>query len=539
MTGVELMADMLKRWGVEFVATLCGHGLDPLDAACEQVGIRLVDVRNEQAAGYMAEAYGRLSRRVGVCASSSGVAHVNALTGVLNAYFDGVPMLLITGSGPTPTIGRGHFQDVDQVALAAPICKYADTIDRPERVPEYLYRAWMAAINGRPGPTHLTFPLDVMQAQVDDTKKITLYGSPERLKAAAPQEGIHAAADLIRRSVRPVLVAGSGVYYAEGETELLRMAETLSIPIVTPIWDRGSVLGKTDVFMGVVGAATGGPVVLKDADCVIAAGVAPDYRVGYFQPPALAPEASLIRIDADPEQLRKGPGAHVSLCCDPRLALERLTDACDGCAPFTGWLCETQHRREVFQKKLQRPSAAPLHALDIVEAVRTVMTDDTILIVDGGNIGQWVHQTLCDRYPGHWLTCGASGVVGYGLPAAMTARLLYPDRPVILVSGDGSLTFTFSEIEAAARQRLGLAIVLADDRAWGITLTGHIRQFGRGITSELGAIAFAEAAQAFGGHGVRIAHPEEIAPALQTGMTGDRPTLIHVPIVRSNPSDGG
>ncbi len=165
MNGAELLARELRRRGVRHVATLCGHGMDPLDEALDRTGIRMVDVRNEQTAGYIAEATGRLSRKVGVCAVSSGVAHVNAMTGVVNAHFDGAPMLLITGSGPRETIGLGHFQDLDQVALADPICKYSKLIDRPERIGQYLHEAFSAAISGRPGPVHLTFPLDVQQGE--------------------------------------------------------------------------------------------------------------------------------------------------------------------------------------------------------------------------------------------------------------------------------------------------------------------------------------------------------------------------------------
>ena len=141
MKGIQLLVRELQRRGVPFIATLCGHGLNDLDQACEEAGLPLIDVRNEQAAGYMAEVTGRLSRRVGVCAVSSGVAHANAMTGVVNAYFDGAPMLLITGSASTETMGMGHFQDLDQVALAAPVCKYARVIDRAERIPEFFHQA--------------------------------------------------------------------------------------------------------------------------------------------------------------------------------------------------------------------------------------------------------------------------------------------------------------------------------------------------------------------------------------------------------------
>lgn len=151
MNGAELFARELRRRGVRHVATLCGHGLDPLDEAFDLAGIRLVDVRNEQAAGYIAETTGRLSRKVGVCAVSSGVAHANALTGVLNAHLDGAPMLLITGCGPRETIGLGHFQNFRQVELAEPICKYARLIDQLEQIGQYIHEAFSVAVSGRPG----------------------------------------------------------------------------------------------------------------------------------------------------------------------------------------------------------------------------------------------------------------------------------------------------------------------------------------------------------------------------------------------------
>ncbi|MBI4532254.1 MAG: thiamine pyrophosphate-binding protein, partial [Candidatus Latescibacteria bacterium] len=454
MTGVQLFVRELQQRGVSFIATLCGHGLNPFDAACREVGLRLVDVRNEQAAGYMAEAYGRLSRRVGVCAVSSGVAHANAMTGVVNAYFDGAPVLLVTGSGPTHTMGLGHFQDIDQVALAAPVCRYARVIDRLERIPQFVHEAFTAAMSGRPGPVHLTFPLDIQTADVDPDQavRVVLPSTTGVIPTGGDPERIAEAAQLIGDAERPFLIAGSGVYYAEGEEALTAFVKTQAIPVVVPIWDRGSVPQPIDEFMGVIGAATGGPRLLADADVVLLAGAACDYRVGYLQPPVIREDARIIRIDRDPGRVEQGVGAHLPILGDPRSVLRQLTDACarQGARAHTAWLHEAQACRKAFRERCldARNRAAPgLHALDIIRAVQSVMTDDTVVIIDGGNIGQWVHQILCDRYPGQWLTCGAGGVVGNGLPAAMAARLLYPHRPIVLISGDGALTFTIAELE--------------------------------------------------------------------------------------------
>ncbi len=543
MKGIQLFVQELQRRGVPFVATLCGNGLNPFDDACREAGLRLVDVRNEQAAGYIAEVTGRLTRQVGVCAVSSGVAHANGMTGVVDAWFDGAPMLMVSGCGDTDTAGQGHFQDLDQVALAGPVTKYAQVVDRPERIPLYVHEAFAAALAGRPGPVHLTLPLNVQTATVDPRDVVRPLADSEAMAASGPGDptAVATLADLLRRSARPLLVAGSGAYYAHAENAVKRFVQTLHVPVVVPIWDRGVIPEPLDEFVGVIGAATGGPPLLEEADLILVAGAACDYRLGYLRPPAIREDAQVVRIDVDPLQSGRGSGAHFSIMGDPGCVLAQVTDVLSGEAiEHTDWLHDAQSRRAAYRAGAlrARSAAAPgTHASDVVAAIRDVLTDDTVIIVDGGNIGQWCHQLLCDRYPGHWVTCGASGAIGFGVPAAMAARLVYPDRPIILLSGDGSFTFSAVELESATRQGLSFVVIVADDQAWGITHTGQMRQFGRSTTAELGPIRFDLLGQSLGARGVRVDRSEDIVPALLEGLSADRPTLIHVPVVRSNPVD--
>lgn len=337
-------------------------------------------------------------------------------------------------------------------------------------------------------------------------------------------------------------MAGSGVFYADGGEALASFAKACAVPVVVPIWDRGSVDKPLQEFMGVIGAATGGPNLLTDADLIILAGVHFDYRIGYLQPPAVQRNARVIRTDIDPAELCRGVKAQITIQGDARSVLSQLLEEVQrrGVIPHSSWMKEAEARRREFQARCRAArERAPrgLHALDILRALEGVLTDQTVLLLDGGNIGQWAHQVLFDRYPGHWLTCGASAVVGYGLPAAMAARLLYPERPIILLSGDGALTFTIAEFETAARQGLNFVVIVADDSAWGITLSEHLRAFGHGMASELGPIRFDKVAEGFGACGVRVSTAEEIQPAIAKGLSRKQPTLIHVPIVRSNPAD--
>ena len=542
MTAADVLVEELQSRGVQFVATLNGHGLDPFYLACRRAGMRMIDVRNEQAAGYMAEVAGRLSRSVGVCAVSGGVAHANALTGVLNAHFDGAPMLLITGITPLAHLGWGNFQDFNPVPMAAPICKYARLVDVPERIAQFVHEAFTAAVTGRPGPVHLALPIDVASAEVDRARVMRSEVQSGQVRHDAPAAGelVEEAARLIRSARRPVLVAGSGVYYSHGERALAGFVGQQRIPTVVPIWDRGSIAEPTEAFMGVVGAASGGPRLLEDVDLVLVAGAELDYRIGQLLPPAVAADAKSIRIHSDEACLRGGLESQLSIHAAPAVALDQLTEACRRleCPPATEWLAEARRRRDDYRRGcLRAADGLPpgTNARDVVLAIGEVLLEDTILLVDGGNIGQWFHQLLLDRYPGHWVTCGASGVVGFGLPGAMAARALYPDRPVILLSGDGSFTFTVAELECAARQGLPFVAVVADDQRWGISVTSHEKSYGHPLYSTLGPTRLDLVAEGFGCRGVRVQRKEELAAALQTALSANRPTVIHVPIVPGSP----
>ena len=555
MTGADLVVRQLQSHGVPFVATLCGNGLDPFLFACKRHGMRLVDVRNEQAAGYIADTVGRLTRRVGVCSASSGIAHVNALTGLTNAYFDGSPVLLLTGASESRTAGMGNFQDLDHVALARPVCKMVQCVDRPERIALAVHEAVATAESGRPGPVHLCIPGDALRATVNEAdveRWIALAQSgraPGKTSAgvhaatppsAADSDLVREAVDLLARAERPLVVAGSGVFYARGEEPLRRLAAAVGAPVVTPIWDRGSVSQPMPEFLGVIGAASGGPALLADADAIVLAGARVDYRVGYMKPPGISAKARVVRIGCEPGELGQGVLPDVGLLGDPAVVLGQLSEEWQRrrLAPRNGWLREAQQRNAQYRARWARsPAATPMTGQHLVEALRPVLTDDLIFLVDGGNIGQWAHVLLWDRYPGHWLTCGASGVVGWGLPGAIAAKLLYPQRPVLLLSGDGAIGFTIAELEPAVRHRVPIVVVVADDRAWGIVASGQKRSQGEPVASLLGPVDYAKVAQGFGARGLAVRSPEELTAAVRQALAGDQPTVIQVPLALAGPPD--
>ena len=544
MTGADVLIRDLKEAGVPCIYTLCGNGLEPILTACHRAGMRVIDTRNEQAAAYMADTAGRLTRRVGVVATSSGVAHLNALTGVCNAWFDGSPMLLITGATDSATTGRGNFQDMDSVALSRPICKYAQGVNRPERISPDVREALRVALTGRPGPVHLTIPMDVLRAETRGSSggRSEIQPLAYNCRAAADPAAIQEAAGLIQRAKRPLLVAGSGAFYADASQTLARLARLLKAPVTVPIWDRGAVEKAIPEFVGVIGSASGEPRILPDADLVILAGVRVDYRLGYLEPPAVSRKAKIIRIDPDPQEMVQGIRPDVSLLGDVRTVFSQLIKVLrtKGYEGSSAWLAAARKRDRAFRKKWiaspLQPALLPT-GRHIVEVLRGVVDERTFFLVDGGNIGQWVHMAMADRYPERWITCGASGGIGWGIPGAMAVRSLFPKDPILVLSGDGSATFTIAELETATRQGLPFVCVIADDKAWGIVVS-NMRKMGKPMVgAKLGPIRFDQVAEGFGARGLRIEDPRELPKAIREGFRADRPTLIHIPIETAGPSD--
>lgn len=541
-TGSEILVSELRNHGVSWIATLSGNGLRPFYMACQESAVPLIDTHNEQSAAYIAEAYAKLTGNLGVCAVSSGVAHSNALTGVANAYFDGTPMMLITGASEGYGSGRGVFQEFDQEGLAEPICKFSDAVTDVENVRFKVREAIARAESERPGPVHLTIPEGVLNAECVPSSTEP-SGTGETPKHSPPANTLDTAVTALADAERPLLIAGNGVFYSGGQEALARFSEVADVPMVVPIWDRGCVESLHENFVGVIGAASGGPSLLPEADLVMVVGARVDYRIGFLRPPAVREDVSVIRVDSDPDALKQGRQPDISLFGSPDVVLTELTEkAAEREVSHGTWARTARQEWEQFRQPwLERDPSdeSPLTGLDVVTALEPVLHDDLLFLIDGGNIGQWAHQLLGDRYPSRWLTCGVSGGVGWGLPGAMGAKLAYPEKDVLLLSGDGSFGFTPAELESAVRQELPFVAVVANDSAWGSVYSNQRDQYGeRGvIASELGPISYDEVAEGFGANGRRAERRSEIAEAVEAGFSAETPTVVDVPVSVAAPRD--
>ena len=535
MNGAQWLVHTLHERGVERVFVLCGNGLDPFLDACLEEGLAVLDTRNEQAASYMADTWGRMTGSLGVAAVSSGPGHTNALTGLTNAWWDGGPMLLISGCSPLPTRGLDHFQELDQVGMARPVTKYAALVRSVDALQHELNTALSAAMTARPGPVHLTVPVDVLTAIVDEGKLLRQGGSPLQVKLSGPGDAglAREAAAALAAAERPVMVVGSGAFYADAWGALAQLAAMTDLPVLSHIWDRGCIEEPIPQYVGVTNDELNGAMsMLPQADLLLVIGARVDYRIGYGRLPAVSRDAQIIRVDADPDELTRAVIPDLGIVGDPRAVLQGIVEETRrlGAKPHSAWLAEVRAAHNHLLQEwdgLCQEDCCPVPGIRICREIAPFLERDVTFLLDGGNIGRWAHMTLFDRHPAHWFTCGASGVVGWGLPGAVAAKLARPDHPLLLLSGDGAAGFTVTEIETALRFGTPYVAVIAHDGAWGIVADGQPE--GRHVACELGEIRFDRVAQALGAKGVLIDDPRQLGPAIEAGLEADTVTVIQVP----------
>jgi len=520
----------LQRGGVEQVFALCGNGMDPFLDACLECGMPVIDVRNEQVAAYAADTSGRMTGKLGVVAVSSGPGHTNTVTGLANAWWDGGPMLLISGCSPQATRGLDNFQQLDQVGIVRPICKAAAMIHDAAAMPAQVETILQTAIAGRPGPVHLTVPVDVFEAEIDtEDKAAPLVVRPQGL---GEPEAIERAVEMLRAAKRPMAIVGNGAFYAGAGQALMRFCEMTDIPLLSHIWSRGCVERPIPQYLGVTNEVLNGAIAgLARADCVLTIGARIDYRVGYGRAPLMNPDAQVIRIDVEPSEIARTVTPEVGLIGDPRAVLERMVDlAGSGAWQHAGWLADVTAERDGLLEYWGgrcRDDCCPMPGLRICREIKPFLDRDVTFLLDGGNIGRWAHMVLFDRHPAHWFTCGASGVVGWGIAGAIAAKRARPDHPLLLLSGDGAAGFNVTDIETALRFHTPFCMVVAHDGAWGIVVDGQPDD--RRVASVVGEIRYDRLCQALGGRGVYIQDPSELTPAIEAGLAADTVTVIQVP----------
>jgi acetolactate synthase-1/2/3 large subunit len=536
----ELLAAYIKAQGVTRVFGLQGGHIQPLWDELDRLGIAIVDVRHEVAAVYMAHAHAELSGEPGIALATAGPGVTNTLTGVANATVSRAPVVVIGGTPPRPQTNMSPLQEIPQVAVMAPVTRYARCINEPEHAVRELDRAVAASLGdlGEAGASYIEFPTDVLRERVEHGIVPPELFQPRPPRTAEPDPALIAqAAAAIGEARRPVIITGRG---ARGATaELAELLERTGALYLDTQESRGVL---PDDHPAVVTALRG--VVMHEADLVITVGRKLDYQLGYGSP-AVFPHARFVRIAAAASDVIDNRRGAPEIVATPKRAQAALVQALPGRAPgldaaWTGSL-QGRHRervRSLDAKLAAAPAGADgfMHPNRIFAAIRAVAPPDAIAVADGGDILSFARLGFTNAT---YLDSGAFGCLGVGVPFAVAAALALPARPVVLVNGDGAFGFNAMEIDTAVRHGAKAVFIVANNGAWNIERYDQIENYnGRVVGTELRRSNYADLARSLGAHGERVERAEDLEAALRRALA-NAPALIDVLVTRDAVSSDG
>ena len=536
-TGAELFVATLQRFGVTHVFTLVGDHLNELLRVCDRQGLRLIDVRHESAATHMADGWGRLTRRPGVAVVTGGPGHTNAITGVATAQAISSPLIVISGMRHSKMAERNAFQELDQLGLMRAATKWSAIPPEAAQLPFYLHRAFSEAINGRPGPTHLSVPYDLFTAQVKSPPP--LPEPPAAVRPAPHSRDLDRLLSLLGDAERPVVIAGGGVWWSDACAELERFLDRTGLPLYTIGLARGAVSDLHPCCFGYGDPALNRAAkkAFQEADLFLVLGKRIDHRLALGGPRLLNPQARVAQVDIHPQELGLNRRLDLAICADVRATLAAVLDQSGGSAfpDRRHWRERLAGLREAWRQELAGAGGAgsvPLHPAQVFHEIAADVPDNSILCWDGGEFVHWGRCILPARRPSHWQRLGPLATLGACLPIGLAAKILYPDQPSLVISGDGSVGFYLAEFDTAVRHKLAVVILVGNDGCWGIERQFQLGVYGgdRTVACDLLRTRYDRIMQAFGGEGELVERLDQLRPALRRALKSGKPYCLNIQI---------
>ncbi len=513
LTGSEILGRSLKNEGTKDLFFIMGGPMMLAEQSCVKEGIRPIDVRHEQAAALMAQAYSRLTQKPSVCMAASGPGVINLATGVANALIDCAPVVAIGGSSAIGQFGRQTFQEIDQLAIMKGCTKWADRVVNLKRIPEMVNMAFQKAMGGKPGPVYLDFPSDILYNKIPEGDvDWSLSGRPLlNPRPMGESARVDELIDALSKAKHPIILTGSGVIWSQAWKELQSFVEKSGIPFYTTPQGRGVLPDDHPLsFLTMRSSA------FKDADLILIIGTRMNYIIGHAAPPRFAANATIARIDIDADEISSSPRkVHIGIVGDCKAVLQQLLAALPGrvdagnFAPWRKQLAEGESAKRKETGGGMSMNATPIHPLRLCEEVKNFMRRDAILVVDGQEILNYGRQSMPTFSPAHRLNSGPFGMMGVGLPFGVGAKIACPDKQVIVVHGDGSFGLNAMELDTAVRHKVPILVVISLNGGW--TADPKREKVGR----DLGYTRFDKMAESLGCYGEYVEKPEDIAPALK------------------------
>ena len=526
--GADNFVKALELAGVTKVFTLSGNHIMPVYNALFDSKIELIHTRHEAAAVHMADAWARLTGEIGIALVTGGPGHANAVSALYTASMAESPVVLVSGHAPLNQLGKGAFQEMAQADIAAPLTKASWTCLKVEDIALDTAKAIRIAKSGRPGPTHLSLPSDLLESPVPQNALLP-SGKDFEVELKSGDLNVSAILSLLMTSKKPLLLVGPMMLSKSGRKQLLQLEEALNIPVIGMESPRG--IG--DPSLGAFSE------VLSQADCILLLGKKLDFTLKFGNSPGINPECNFLQIDPEEneiERVKKAVGNRLqpALICDTPTAINKLITAKSVKHSNPGnWLEEVHSAiayRPTSWKELS-PREGRLHPAQIFLPLQEILDShpDSVLVSDGGEIGQWAQA--CLKAPNRVLN-GIAGSIGAGISFALASRVAKPNAPIIAVMGDGTFGFHSAEIDTAVRYGLDFVLLIGNDARWNAEYQIQLKDYGkdRTIGCELLPSSYEKVCQAFGGHGELVTSSSEMLPAVKRAIESKLPSCLNVMI---------
>ncbi|ACL06690.1 thiamine pyrophosphate protein TPP binding domain protein [Desulfatibacillum aliphaticivorans] len=528
--GGHLVARHLKETeGIDTVFSLSGGHIDRIYDGFLEYGVRLIDVRHEQAAAMAAHAWSIFSGKPGICIATAGPGFTNTLTGLVNAALENAPLVLISGATAVRDWQKGALQEMEQTAMVRPFVKWAATCHDVKRVPEYISAAIRHAVSGRPGPVFLELPPDVLNVSAQENEIVPAGSGAVVYKSGPDPAAVAKAAEMINQAKKPMLLAGSGIATDQAAELLTELVEKAGIPCGLTNNGRGAVSDLNPLSLwdgGQMGLMAGMP----QADLVIALGIRFNWLLLFGEG---FPQACVIRADIDSSELSRNRACDVGLAGDMEMTLKALLPLVENKdrSQWLGELKESYLPLDAAEEAARTTASDPIHPARLAFQVRQAVGDDAIYIMDGGDTAYFGLTSFKAIQRAHVLAAsgGLLGCLGTGLPFAMGAKAALPHKKVVVFNGDGSFGFNAMEFDTFKRHDLPILCVVNNDQAWGMIKHGQEICYGgeRVIGSELGVVHYEQVAMALGGYGEFVDKDDQIIPAVQRALESGKPACIN------------
>lgn len=522
--GGRLIARRLKAHGVSKLFTLSGGHLFSIYDGCREEDIAIVDVRHEQTAAFAAEGWAKVTREPGVCALTAGPGVTNGMSAMASAQANHTPMLVLGGRAPTMRWGQGSLQEIDHVPFVRPLCKLATTAQSTGEIPGLVDEALASAMAPHGGPAFLDFPLDYVFMSAPEPESPPQHDGQGARGAGAHE--IERVARLLKEAERPVVMAGTDLYWGHGEQALLELAETLRIPVFLNGLARGCVPADHELFFSRTRTQA-----LKGADVALVIGVPMDFRLGFGA--SFGDDTAIVVIDvAEPQRPHpREPAAELYGELAPTLADLRTAVGARalGSARWVSDLRAAETERREAERGELEDDRSPLHPMRLYAELAKVLDRDAIVIGDGGDFVSYAGRVIDSYKPGCWLDPGPFGCLGTGPGYALAAKLASPHRQVVLLLGDGAFGFSGMEFDTLARHGVNVVGVMGNNGIWALEKHPMEFLYGYSVAADLRpSTRYDQVVEALGGHGELVEHPQDVAPAIERAFQSGRPALVNV-----------